>query len=152
MHHVALALVLAVSCLAILPRAAAAQAPTGKALREIVTTLERDGYAPITEVSLDRGRWEIDAYKDGAAIELHVDPASGRVLARHPERGDRRPPANAKALSQILADLEAAGYTQIRGVSLERQGWEVEAIRNGAQRELRVDSVTGRVLSDRADD
>jgi hypothetical protein len=115
--HSAFAVALAVSCLPILPHTAAAQAPVGKALREIVTTLERDGYAPITEISLDRGRWEVDAYKDGAAIELHVDPASGRVLSQHPDSGDPRPPANAKALSQILADVEAAGYTEITEAS-----------------------------------
>jgi uncharacterized membrane protein YkoI len=149
---IACALVLAVLCLPILPYAAAAQAPTGKPLREIVTMLERDGYAPITEVSLERGHWEVDAYNDGAAVELHVDPASGRVLARHPDSGDPRPPANAKAFSQIVADVEAAGYTQITEASFKRQAWEIEAVRNGAKRELRVDVVTGKVLSDRADD
>lgn len=117
MNHSASAVAFAVSCLPILPHTAAAQASAGKALREIVTTLERDGYAPITEISLDRGRWEVDAYKDGAAIELHVDPASGRVLSQHPDSGDPRPPANAKALSQILADVEAAGYTEITEAS-----------------------------------
>lgn len=152
MNHMALAFVFAVSSLPILPQAAAAQAPAGKPLREIVTTLERDGYAPVTEVSLDRGRWEADAYKDGKAIELHIDPANGRVLAQHPDSGDPRPPANAKALSQILADVEAAGYTQITEASFKRQAWEVEALRNGAKRELRVDMATGKVLSDRADD
>lgn len=152
MSYMALAFVLAVSCLPILPPAAAAQASTGKPLREIVTTLERDGYAPITEASLDRGRWEVDAYKGGAAIELHVDPASGRVLAQHPDSGDPRPPANAKALSQILTDVEAAGFTQITEATFKSQAWEIEAVRSGAKRELRVDVVTGKVLSDRADD
>jgi uncharacterized membrane protein YkoI len=132
--------------------AAGAQAPAGKTLLEIVTTLEREAYGPITEVSLERGRWEVDTYKDGVPVELHIDPATGRILNQHPDEGDPKPPANAKKLSAILKDIEAAGYTQITDVSFETRTWEVEAWRGNAKRELRVDPVTGKIVFDRADD
>ena len=39
-----------------------------------------------------------------------------------------------------------------QAVANKPQAWEIEAVRSVAKRELRVDVVTGKVLSDRADD
>jgi hypothetical protein len=55
-----------------------------KKLSHIIQLLESKGFAPITEVSLDRGVWEVEAYKNGQKRELHVDPITGRILSnRH---------------------------------------------------------------------
>src|ERR1044071_8429894 len=96
-----------------------AQAPTGKTMLEIVTALEALGYGPITEVSLKRGRWEVEAYKGDTPYELHVDGTTGRTVVQRPDDGDSKPPANAKKLSEILQALAAQGYTQIVEASFE---------------------------------
>lgn len=123
-----------------------------KTLLEIVTKLETDGYGPITDVSRDDGNWEVETYKDGTAYELLVDPATGKIITEHRDDGDPKPPADAKKLSEIIKGLEAEGYTDINEVSFERKKWEVEAIRDRTKRELRVDPITGKVVSDRVDD
>ncbi len=124
----------------------------GRSLLELVSRLETEGYGPITEISFDNGRWEVEVYKDGVAYELVIDPATGKTLSQHRDDGDPKPPPNAKKLSEILKGLEMQGYTQIEEVSFEASHWEVEAVnRERSKRELRVDPVTGRVVSDRAD-
>ena len=128
------------------------RAPTGKPLLEIVVRLEREGYGPFTELSFKRGQWDVEAYKDGRPYELRIDAATGRTVAQNRDQGDAKPPANAKRLSEILKTLEAQGYARIHDVAFERSSWEVEAYRDGSRRELRVDPVTGEVVSDRADD
>lgn len=50
-------------------------------LAEIVTTIESQGYAPITEISMDDGVWEVEAYKNNEERELRVDPMNGNVLS-----------------------------------------------------------------------
>ena len=56
-------------------------------LSQIVEGLERAGYARISEIEFDDGRWEIKARHEGRRVELRVDPMSGRILQ---SRGDRR--------------------------------------------------------------
>ncbi|MCI0548379.1 MAG: PepSY domain-containing protein [Candidatus Rokubacteria bacterium] len=131
---------------------AQSERPVGKTLLEIVGTLEGQGYGPITEVSRERGTWEVEAYKNGTPYELRVDPATGGIISEHRDDGDPTPPANARKLSEIVRGLEAAGYTHIDEISFERRTWEVEAVRGGTKRELRVDPITGQVVSDRIDD
>ena len=143
-----------VALVAVSSAAALAQSakPTGKTLLEIVAKLEQDGYDPITDVSLDRGQWEIEAHKFGTPLELRVDPASGAIVSEHQDDGDPVPPAGAKKLSEIVRGVVAAGYTGIEEISFEGRSWEVEAVRNGTRRELRVDPTTGSIVSDRVDD
>ena len=50
-------------------------------LSEVVKSLEEKGYSPVTEVSMDNGVWEVEAYKDGQERELKVNPKDGQVLA-----------------------------------------------------------------------
>ncbi|WP_226704142.1 PepSY domain-containing protein [Microbulbifer elongatus] len=54
--------------------------PGAMALSAIVTKLEQQGYTPVVEVSLDNGRWEVEAYKEGKKWDLEVDPNSGEIL------------------------------------------------------------------------
>jgi uncharacterized membrane protein YkoI len=52
-----------------------------KPLVEIINELEKQGYSPITEISLDDGIWEVEAYKDNQARELKLEPSSGKILS-----------------------------------------------------------------------
>ena len=54
-------------------------------LSEIVKSLETSGYSPITEVSIDDGIWEVEAYKDGEERDLKVDPVNGEVISDRPD-------------------------------------------------------------------
>jgi len=50
-------------------------------LSEIVKSLEKKGYSPITEISMDNGVWEVETYKDGQERELKVNPKDGQVIS-----------------------------------------------------------------------
>ncbi|QKX17829.1 PepSY domain-containing protein [Microbulbifer sp. YPW1] len=54
--------------------------PGAMALSAIVTKLEQQGYVPVVDVSLENGRWEVEAYKEGKKWDLEVDPNSGEIL------------------------------------------------------------------------
>ncbi|MGD9714087.1 MAG: PepSY domain-containing protein, partial [Thermomicrobiales bacterium] len=123
-----------------------------QSLFDIVSKLEKVGYKPIVDVSYDDGGWEVEAFKDEIALELMVDPASGDVLSEHRDDPDQQPPQKSKLLSEIIAALSDAGYTEISDASFEGRTWEVEARRDGLKRELRVNPETAEVISDRADD
>ena len=56
-----------------------------KQLSEIAKMLEEKGYKPITEVSLDRGVWEIEAYKNNEERELKVNPLTGDIISDRPD-------------------------------------------------------------------
>lgn len=140
--------------LAVIPFANADERPpaNGKSLLEVLATLEKKGYGPVTEISFDDGVWEAEAYKGDLAFEVSLDPVSGAVISEHRDDGDTRPPVGSMALSKIIRELEKAGYADINDVSFERRSWEVEATRDNQKRELRVDAKDGRVISDRVDD
>ena len=63
-----------------------------------------------------------------------------------------RLPDNAKPLSEVIKMLENKKYHPIVDVELERGRWEIEAYRDNIKRELKVDAVTGEILSERRDD
>lgn len=52
-----------------------------KPLVEIIETLEAQGYDPITEISLDDGIWEVEAYRNNQERELKVHPVTGEILS-----------------------------------------------------------------------
>ncbi len=51
-----------------------------KPLVEIIKELEARGYAPITEISMDDGVWEVEAYKQNEERELRVDGYGNNFL------------------------------------------------------------------------
>lgn len=63
-----------------------------------------------------------------------------------------RPPANAQPLSAIVLALEKQGYSPIVEIEFDDGRWEVEAYKDGKKRKLKVDPVSGRIMSDRPDD
>lgn len=56
------------------------------------------------------------------------------------------PPEDALPWSEILAKLEAVGYTQIIDAEFEDGVWEVVTVVDGEEHELHVDPMTGEVL------
>jgi len=55
-------------------------------------------------------------------------------------------PEGSLPLPEILAKLEALGYTEIIETEFENGAWEVEYMVDGEERELRVDPLTGEIL------
>jgi hypothetical protein len=121
-------------------------------LVDIVAGLEKQGFKPIVEVSLDDGVWEVEAYHEDLPMELTIDAGSGEIIAEHRDEADTRPPTDSLLLSEIVHAVQKLGYTDVTEISFERRSWEVEASREGQRRELRVDPKDAQVISDRVDD
>jgi hypothetical protein len=64
------------------------KAPEGKPLREILQGLEAKGYSQVAEAIFRKGKWKIEAYKDGDRRILQVDPKSGDVTADRKDDDD----------------------------------------------------------------
>ena len=61
---------------------------------------------------------------------------------------DDKPPRNAKPLSEIIKNLENKGYSPIVDVDYDDdQVWEIKAYRNNQKRELKINPVSGDILS-----
>jgi uncharacterized membrane protein YkoI len=133
-------------------RTTAARGAQQKSILDVVKSLEEADYAPITEISLDDGVWEVEAYKEDIAYELSIDPETGEVISEHRDNGDPKPPAKSMLLSTIIEAIEKAGYTHVHDVSFEHRVWEAEVRRDNMKRELRLDPLTGEIVEDRVDD
>ncbi|WP_069947405.1 PepSY domain-containing protein [Microbulbifer aggregans] len=82
---IALALAIAGATLSPLAAADKKPPPGAMALSTVLTTLEQQGYTPIVEVSLDDGRWEIEAFKEGKPVKVKVDPNTAEILSEEPD-------------------------------------------------------------------
>ena len=141
------------TCIACGLAGADAPPPPGSVpLATILQTIERSGYQAVTEVSFDDGEWEVEAMKEASPVGLRIVPSTGEIRSVHPDEPHPAIPDRAKPLTDLLKSLEGAGYTGITKMELESGGWEVECLKEGLPRELLVDTVLGKVLSDRADD
>ncbi|TLM73949.1 PepSY domain-containing protein [Microbulbifer harenosus] len=60
--------------------------PGAMALSMLITKLEQQGYTPVVDVSLEHGRWEVEAYKEGKKFDLKLDPNSGEILQMTEDR------------------------------------------------------------------
>ncbi len=120
---------------------------------EIVQRLEKDGYGPFTELSMDDGNWEVEARKQNDSLELTVDPVSGEILSEHRDDAEQTPPTGSMPLSKVLQTVSESGsYQQFDEVSFERRYWEIEVYQAGQKHELLVDPMTAKVIADRLDD
>jgi len=153
-------LVFAAATAAVTTLALAHAQPAAVPLRQAVAAAERlvGGKAFDAELETRRGQpvYEISLVKDGRAVEVEIDPATGRLI-----RQDRRaPPAPwdagslkaaqsaPKPLAQTIAMVESSTKGRVTEISLERRKqrhyYEVELA--GAQdREVRVDLQTGAI-------
>lgn len=55
-------------------------------LSRIVKIIEEKGYSPVTEISIDNGVWEAEAYKGLEKRELTVHPANGELISDRPDK------------------------------------------------------------------
>ena len=62
------------------------------------------------------------------------------------------PPIDAKPLSELVRALEEKGYSPFVDIEFEDGKWEIEVYKEGVKRELRVDPVSGKIVSDGKDD
>ena len=62
------------------------------------------------------------------------------------------PQHDAQPLSQIVRTLEEQGFSPIVEIEFDDNLWEVEAYKEGDKRELKVDPVSGRIISGQKDD
>ncbi|MBA4019482.1 MAG: hypothetical protein C0483_20140 [Pirellula sp.] len=136
---------------AVVMGAAAPGGSNAAKLSAILDEVAKQGYTDITDASLDGGVWEIDARQGDHPVELHVDPASGKVLRIEAEQTAKHLTPDGALLATIVRGLEAEGYSAIHDTDFEGTHWEIEAVRDGLRRELFVDVLTGKVLSDRSD-
>lgn len=83
---------------------------------------------------------------------MTVDPQTAEVLIEHRDDAERKPPQDAKPLSELLSALEEAGFNDVTEASCERRYWEVEASQGAERLELHVDPLTAKVVSQRVDD
>ena len=65
---------------------------------------------------------------------------------------DEIPQHDAQPLSKIVRTLEEQGFSPIVEIEFDDNLWEVEAYKEGDKRELKVDPVSGRIISDQKDD
>lgn len=86
MNHKLSALIAITVCFWI-SKAIASERPPENALplSGVVKSLEVKGYSPITEISIEDGVWEVEAYKDGQERELEVNPASAEIISDRPD-------------------------------------------------------------------
>lgn len=83
---------------------------------------------------------------------LFLTMAISSSLAISQVLASEKPPADSKPLIEIIQTLEAKGYGPITEISMDGGVWEVEAYKNNEKRELRINPLTGQILSDRKDD
>ena len=83
--------------------------------------------------------------EEPAATDVELAEAED-LEAEGDEEETEVPPEGALPKSEILASLEALGYTQIVETEFEDGVWEVEYVVDGEERKLHVDPMTGEIL------
>lgn len=124
---------------------------SSKSLSSILEAVMDAGYTDVTEVSFDDGRWEIECLKGRKSVGLAVNPQSGKVVTEYADEPHPQLPAQGEPLLAIVRRLEKDGYTPIKKVDFEVNGWEVEALHDSTWRELTL-ATDGKILTDQLDD
>ncbi len=63
--------------------------PAGSlSLSKILETLEAEQYTNVTAVDFDDDLWEIEALRNGEPHEVHINPATGEIVAFRPKDFD----------------------------------------------------------------
>ena len=85
--------------------------------------------------------------KSKATIFILVTIIAGTGTAAASEK----PPKDAMPLSEIVKNIEDKGYSPITEISFDEGAWEAEAYKKGYERELKIDPVSGEIISDQPD-
>lgn len=122
-----------------------AQAQDALTAPQVRAQLEAQGFTHIHDVSFDDGMWEADATSaDGKRVELRLDPRTGTVY----------PDSTVSQLSEadIRAQLATAGYGNVHDVTFDDGLWKADGTSpNGTRVEVRLDPMTGAVISEKRD-
>ncbi|KFN48049.1 PepSY domain-containing protein [Arenimonas metalli] len=131
--------------LAFAASAASAQ-PVGSAA-DATARLQAAGYADVRDLEYDDGLWEAEVrHADGRWHDVALDPATGELMD---DRGDR----GLMTAGDVIARLQAAGFTEVRDLDLDDAVWEADARGSDGRRvELRINAHSGRVISEEIDD
>jgi uncharacterized membrane protein YkoI len=73
------------------PETAAAQATPAPAMpmEEVLSMLKGQGYTDVSDIEREHGRYEVKAKdKEGRAVELKLDAATGKTLAMEEDEDD----------------------------------------------------------------
>jgi uncharacterized membrane protein YkoI len=124
----------------------AAAGPVGDAA-SVKTTLTEAGYVDVRDVEKDDGLWEAEVRgADGKYRDVHVIAETGEILDS--QSGER-----VLTAEEVIALLEAEGYTDVRDLDLEDALWDAEVRQaDGTEVDLRINGFSGQVLSVETDD
>lgn len=90
--------------------------------------------------------------KTPAILALALVLSAGLAGSAFAEKGpDGKPGADWMPKEQLLQKLEAAGYSNLKGLEADDGHWEGEGTKNGAKMEFRADPRTGELLSEKLD-
>lgn len=125
-------------------------------VERVVQHLKASGFAYVSDVELSDGFWEAEVRTSLTSrdkVELVLHPTTLEVLSEVGRSGGTVNGQPVLSADQIVAALQQAGYTRVRGVEYEDGYWEAEATNTANLAvELRVDAVTGAVLREQLDD
>ena len=104
------------------------------------------GYTKINDVKFKGGSWTADGTSaDGKHVEVRIDSASGEIYPDEPVAGIGR--------DAIIVKVQAAGYTNVHGVEMEKGVWTAEADDSkGNDVELKLDPNDGHVIGVKNDE
>lgn len=113
----------------------------------VTDALAKAGYADVRDVEKDDGLWEAEVRgEDGRYHDVHIVAQTGEIL-------DSQKGARILTAEEVIALLEAEGYTDVRDLDLEDALWEAEVKQSdGTEVDLRINGFSGQVLSVDKDD
>ena len=53
--------------------------------QQVIEKVVKAGYAQVTKIEADDGRWEGEGLKDGRKMEFHADPKTGVITFEKPD-------------------------------------------------------------------
>lgn len=115
----------------------------------LLEKLEANGITRIKEVKFEDGYWEIEGLHSGKEVEVHVNPSSGAVVLETPEPHPSLPEEAATKASAIARYVKDAGFSEIYELDWQHEYWDVIAYQGKDRHVLKVESSTGKILSDR---
>ncbi len=117
----------------------------------LLEKLESNGISRIKEVKFEDGYWEIEGIHSGKEVEVHVNPSSGAIVLETPDPHPSLPGEEETKASAIARFVENAGFTQIYELDWQHEYWDVVAYQGKDRHVLKVESSTGKILSDRVE-
>lgn len=120
-------------------------------MKPVLEAVDKLGYTTPTEVSYDKGTWEIEVLEKNQPVEVRLDAKTNKVLGSHTDEPHPQLPKSSLTLAEIVDRLEKANYTPIKHLEWEGDEWEAEAFHDSNWHEVHLDT-TGKITRDEIDD